>query len=197
MRVVAPDVTHVSHGHDATVELAQERVDRRVEAIRVGEVVGDPCLRWDLFRVVEEVGGAEDLRKDRDVGRAGIPAEDETGPVPVQIEFNYGFVLDAAEHAEGALAGHRVDRGVADHPAESSRFLARAARPARLVAGGLAFQLAPGSEPVGGQPTVMDGGRHRTARLAVVPAVREAAVAAGHQVADRRPDSCATDLTLE
>lgn len=36
------------------------------------------------------------------------PAEDETGPVPVAIEFEYGFVLDAASRAGAAPEGGEV-----------------------------------------------------------------------------------------
>ena len=48
----------------------------------------------------------------------------------------------------GALARHRVYRGVAVHPAEAPGLLARAGRPARLVLGRLALELAPGVEAI-------------------------------------------------
>ena len=44
------------------------------------------------------------------------PAEDETGPVPVAIEFNYGFVLDAAS-TEGAVPQEAASEPVEAAPA--------------------------------------------------------------------------------
>ncbi len=43
------------------------------------------------------------------------PAEDETGPVPVMIEFEYGFVLDAAQ-VEGAVPDEEVAETLEEAP---------------------------------------------------------------------------------